>query len=163
MKKNCPEGKDFNPKHLVATAESLLGRGAVNREYGGSARAAVQQMGEKSVKNEDKALIVSISDIIINNMENEALSVDMVAEQAALSKMQLYRKLKAVVDMSPTEFIRHIRLENARKLLKTSHKTAQEIMYACGFSNKTYFYREFQKKYGMTPKQYRDSERATNE
>ena len=154
--------KPFNPKYLIATAESLLGRGETLREYGGSARSAVQKLGERTVKNEDKALIVTISDIIIRNMENEALSSEMVAEQAALSKMQLYRKLKAVVDMSPTEFIRHLRLENARKLLKTSHKTAQEIMYACGFSSKTYFYREFQKKYGMTPKQYRDSESAPN-
>lgn len=148
----------FNPRYLMALSDSLLGRGQVNREYGGSARAAVQEMARKTVKNEDKALLVTISDIIIRNMDNSVLTGEMVAREAALSKMQLYRKLKAVVDMTPTEFIRSIRLENALKLLRTSHKTVQEIMYACGFANKAYFYREFQKKYGMTPKQYRDAE-----
>lgn len=150
--------KPFNPKHLMALAQSLLGRGEVNREYGGSARSAVQQIAEKTVKNEDRTLVLNIAGIILNNIENENLSVEMIASQAALSKMQLYRRLKAAVDMTPTEFIRHIRLENARKLLTTSHKTAQQIMYACGFANKTYFYREFKKKYGLTPKQYRDIE-----
>lgn len=152
--------KPFNPKHLLALADSLLGRGEVNREYGGSARSAVQQMAQKAVKNEDKALVVRVSDIIIKNIENENLSLDDVAAEAALSKMQLYRKLRVAVGMTPTEFIRHIRLENARKLLKTSHKTVQEIMYACGFSNKTYFYREFKKKYGVTPKQLREGAQA---
>ncbi len=122
------------------------------------ARSAVQQIAGKTVRNEDKDLIVKISDIIIKNIENEALTPEMVAAEAALSKMQLYRKLRSAVGMTPTEFIRSIRLENARKLLRTSHKTALEIMYACGFANKTYFYREFKKKYGVTPKQYRDSE-----
>ena len=149
--------KPFNPKHLVAKAANLVGRGEAIKEYGGSARSSVRQLAEKTVKKEDKALIVSITDIILKNIENESLSPEMLAGQAALSKMQLYRKLKATMDMTPTEFIRSIRLENAKKLLKTSHKTAQEIMYACGFSSKTYFYREFQKKYGMTPRQYRDS------
>ena len=97
-----------------------------------------------------------VSDIIIRNIDNSALSAEDVAREAALSKMQLYRKLKSLVGMSPTEFIRSIRLENALKLLKTSNKTVQEIMYACGFANKAYFYREFQKKFGVTPKQYRD-------
>ena len=150
--------KPFNPKHLMALVDSLLGRGEINREYGGSARSAVQQIAGKTVRNEDKDLIVKISDIIIKNIENEALTPEMVAAEAALSKMQLYRKLRSAVGMTPTEFIRSIRLENARKLLRTSHKTALEIMYACGFANKTYFYREFKKKYGVTPKQYRNSE-----
>lgn len=148
--------KPINPRYLTAVSESLLGRGKVNREYGGSARASVQELARKTVKNEDKALIVTVSDIIIRNIDNSALSAEDVAREAALSKMQLYRKLKSLVGMSPTEFIRSIRLENALKLLKTSNKTVQEIMYACGFANKAYFYREFQKKYGVTPKQYRD-------
>ncbi len=111
---------------------------------------------EMPVKDEDKAIIDTITQIIVKNLENEDLSIDQVAQEASISKMQLYRKLRAAVDMTPTEYIRHIRLENARTMLKSSNKTALAIMLASGFSNKTYFYREFKKKYGMTPKQYRE-------
>jgi AraC-like DNA-binding protein len=60
-----------------------------------------------------------------------------------------------IKNQTPTEFIRNIRLIHAEKLLKTTDKTVQEIMYACGFNNKAYFYREFAKQYKQTPKEYR--------
>jgi AraC-like DNA-binding protein len=74
----------------------------------------------------------------------------------AISKMQLYRKIKELIDQTPTEFIRNIRLNHAEKMLKSTNKTVQEIMYDCGFNNKTYFYREFAKKFQQTPKEYRN-------
>jgi AraC-like DNA-binding protein len=52
-------------------------------------------------------------------------------------------------------------LENAEKLLKTTNKTVQEIMYCCGFNNKSYFYKEFSKKYQLTPKEYRTGRQST--
>ena len=148
-------GKPFNPRHLVAVADRLLGQGQVLREYSESAYAAVQQFEGALVLNEDRELITRVTDFIISNMDNEALCVDDIAADAAVSKMKLYRKLKELVGMSPTEYIRHIRLENAARLLKTTGKTVQEIIYACGFSSKTWFYREFLKKYNVKPNQYR--------
>jgi AraC-like DNA-binding protein len=71
--------------------------------------------------------------------------------------MQLYRKIKEITKKTPTEFIRSIRLKYAEKLLKTTNKTVQEIMYESGFNNKAYFYREFLKKQNKTPKEFRES------
>ncbi len=150
-------GKPFSPRHLAAMADRLIGQGQIIREYSKSAQAAVQQFEGNLVKNEDKDLIIHITDLIIANMDNENLSIDDIAAEIAVSKMKLYRKLKETVGMSPTEYIRHIRLENAARLLKTTRKTVQEIIYACGFSSRTWFYREFQKKYGITPNEYRKS------
>ena len=78
----------------------------------------------------------------------------MISEETAMGKMTLYRKVKELLDMTPTEYIRHLRLEKAENLLKTTNKTVQEIMFECGFNSKTYFYREFAKKYHLTPKEY---------
>ena len=152
-------GKPFSPRHLVAMANRLIGQGQIIKEYSESAHAAVQQFEGNLVKNEDKDLIIHITDLIIANMDNENLSIDDIASEIAVSKMKLYRKLKETVGMSPTEYIRHIRLENAARLLKTTRKTVQEIIYACGFSSRTWFYREFQKKYGITPNEYRSLHR----
>lgn len=72
-----------------------------------------------------------------------------------MSKATLYRKFKEIMDKTPSEFIRSIRLEHAAKLLRTTRLTVSEIMFKCGFSNKSYFYREFFKQYGGSPKEYR--------
>lgn len=147
--------KPFNPRHLTAVADRLLGQEQTVREYGESPYAAVKQFEGGVVRNEDRELLMHITEVIAENLDNEALSIDDLASAAAVSKMKLYRKLKELVGMSPTEYIRHIRLENAARLLKTTSKTVQEIIYACGFSSKTWFYREFSKKFGKTPNEYR--------
>ena len=156
-------GKPFSPRHLTAVANRLIGQKQIIKEYSESAHAAVQKFEGALVKNEDKDLMIHITDVIITNMDNENLTVDDIASELAVSKMKLYRKLKETVDMSPTEYIRHIRLENAARLLKTTGKTVQEIIYACGFSSKTWFYREFQKKYGITPNEYRNQNKRPSE
>ena len=150
-------GKPFHPRHLLAMIDRLLGHGRELQDYQGSALAAVQQFEGSIVKTADKDMLVKVTDIVIRNMENESLDSETIASEVGVSKMQLYRKLKEIVGMTPTEYVRHIRLENAARLLRTTSRTVQEIMFNCGFSTKTWFYREFSKKYGMTPKEYRNA------
>lgn len=147
--------KPFHPRHLEAMIESLLHRNKAVLEYSESPYSAVEQLEGKLIRKEDKNLMVKITSIIYNHMDNEALSLDFIAGEIALSKMQLYRKVKEIMGQTPTEYIRSIRLKHAEKLLKTTNKTVLEIMYLCGFNNKAYFYREFAKKYHDTPNIYR--------
>ncbi len=148
--------KPFHPRHLDAIIESLLHRNKAVLDYSESPYFAVDQLEGKLVRKEDKELLVRITTIIYDQIDNEALSLEFIASETALSKMQLYRKIKEIMGQTPTEYIRSIRLKQAEKLLKTTNKTVLEIMYACGFNNKAYFYREFAKKYHLTPKEYRN-------
>jgi DNA-binding response OmpR family regulator len=148
--------KPFHPRHLDAIIESLLHRNKAVLDYNESPYFAVDQLEGKLVRKEDKELLVRITTIIYDQIDNEALSLEFIASETALSKMQLYRKIKEIMGQTPTEYIRSIRLKQAEKLLKTTNKTVLEIMYACGFNNKAYFYREFAKKYHLTPKEYRN-------
>ena len=148
--------KPFHPRHLEALIESLLHRNQAVLAYSESAYAALEQFEGKLVHKEDKDLMLRITQIIHDQMDNESLTLDFIASETALSKMQLYRKMKEIIGQTPTEYIRSIRLKQAEKLLKTTNKTVQEIMYTCGFNNKAYFYREFAKKYHLTPKEYRN-------
>lgn len=151
-------GKPFHPRHLEAMIDSLLHRDKAIMEYSDSPYSAVSQFEGNMIKKEDKNLITTITEVIYNNIDNENLSIDLIAAETALSKMQLYRKIKELLEMTPTEYIRAIRLKQAEKLLKTTNKTVQEIMFECGFNNKAYFYREFSKKYHLTPKEYRNQQ-----
>lgn len=148
-------GKPFHPRYLTAVIDSLIGRGEVIMDYSKSALSAVDQFKGNVVKKEDMETITKITEIIYENISNEALSIDQIANEMNISKMKLYRKIKDIVDMTPTEYIRSIRLDKAECLLKTTNKTVQEIMFECGFNSKTYFYREFSKKFNLTPKEYR--------
>jgi len=148
--------KPFHPRHLEALIESLLHRNQAVLAYSESAYAALEQFEGKLIHKEDKELMLRITQIIQEQIDNETLSMDFIASETALSKMQLYRKMKEIIGQTPTEYIRSIRLKQAEKLLKSTNKTVQEIMYSCGFNNKAYFYREFSKKYHLTPKEYRN-------
>ena len=147
--------KPFHPRHLLARIDRLLGRDAEVIAYSRSAQSSVEQFAGREMKKSDRAFLTSVTEVILGNLDNEALSVGMVAAAVSVSPMQLYRKLKDLVGQTPTGYIRKIRLDHAEHLLKTSSKTVQEIMYACGFVSKTYFYREFSKRFGMTPGEYR--------
>ncbi len=148
--------KPFHPRHIEALIDRLLQRNEAIIKYSESHYAAVEQYEGKLINIEDKILIDKIIKIIHENIDNENLNIEFIANETALSKIQLYRKMKEVIDQTPTEYIRSVRLKHAEKLLKTTNKTVQEIMYCCGFNNKTYFYREFAKKYQQTPKEYRN-------
>jgi len=148
--------KPFHPRHLEALVENMLHRNKAILDYSESAYAALEQFEGKLIHKEDKELMLLITKIIQEQIDNDALSLDFIASQTTHSKMQLYRKIKEVIGLTPTEYIRSIRLKQAEKLLKTTNKTVQEIMYNCGFNNKAYFYREFAKKYHLTPKEYRN-------
>lgn len=148
-------GKPFHPRHLEAMVESALSRNKMLLDYSDSPYLAVDLLEGKIIRKEDKNLILRITSLIYEQIENESLSIDFISGELAMSKMQLYRKLKENVGQTPTEYIRTIRLKHAEKLLKTTSKTVSEIMYLCGFNNKAYFYREFAKKFNDTPKEYR--------
>ena len=148
--------KPFHPRHLEALVENMLHRNKAVLDYSESAHAALEQFEGKLIHKEDKELMLLITKTIQEQIDNEDLTLDFIANQTAHSKMQLYRKMKEITGLTPTEFIRTLRLKQSEKLLKTTNKTVQEIMYNCGFNNKAYFYREFAKKYHLTPKEYRN-------
>lgn len=80
-----------------------------------------------------------------------------MAEHFQTGVRNLYRRFKAMEQPTPNEFIKNQRITVSAHLLLTTNLTVQEVMYRCGFSNRSHYYKEFSKKYGMTPKAYRES------
>lgn len=150
--------KPFYPRHLNAVVGKILSGREALKTYYSSAISNSDLLNEKVVKKGERDFIMKVTSLIETDLSNEEISPAFLAGEMNISKAQLYRKLKELVDMSPVEFVRSIRLEKAAHMLKTTSLTAQEIMYSVGFNNKSYFYREFGKKYGMSPKEYRMSD-----
>jgi signal transduction histidine kinase/DNA-binding response OmpR family regulator/ligand-binding sensor domain-containing protein len=151
--------KPFNPRHLLISVENLLRRQAQLKEYYHSRLSSIRVRDGIEIHVEDQKLIDEIHDYILKNLDDESLTANAIADFLLVSKASLYRKLKEITGKTPSELIRTIRIEQAAKLLKTENLTVSEIMYQVGFSNRSYFNREFLKQYGRTPKDFRNEEK----
>lgn len=116
-------------------------------------------IAEEELEDADKKFLNSLVRLIEENMDDTELDSALLEEKMNISKTQLYRKLKALSDMAPAEFIRHVRLQRACQLLQSTQLTVSEIFYKTGFNNRSYFFREFKKRYNCSPKEYRDQYR----
>lgn len=97
------------------------------------------------------AFISRFREVVESRLDNSDLSVDDLAADMNLSRVQLYRKVKAITGSSPVELLRTARLNRAYQLLLTTDKSVSEVAYAVGFSAPAYFTKCFKEKYGMVP------------
>ena len=112
---------------------------------------------EVKVTSTQEKFLQQLKKVIEENLSNELLSAEDLANAMALSRSQLHRKLKALANQSTTEFLRTYRLERAGELLKQQFGNVSEVAYEVGFNSRTYFSSSFQKHFGMAPSEYKDS------
>ena len=87
-------------------------------------------------------------------LSDSEFKVHEFSEEMALSHSQLYRKLQALINQSPNEFIRTTRLHKAAQLLAKHSANVSEIAYEVGFNNPSYFAECFKKQFGVLPSEY---------
>lgn len=102
----------------------------------------------------DESFLSRILEIVEENMDECAFSIDDLARRMAMSRMQLYRKIKALTGQTPNTLIRTIRLKRAAQLLETKQFNISEVAYKVGFSDLKYFRERFKEHFGATPSEY---------
>ena len=95
--------------------------------------------------------ITRFKDVVEARLTDSDISVEDLAADMNLSRVQLYRKVKAVTGSSPVELLRTARLNRAYQLLLTTDKSVSEVAYAVGFTAPSYFTKCFKEEYGMVP------------
>lgn len=95
--------------------------------------------------------------IVEQNLDKEDLGSTFIADRMAMSPRQFYRKLKEISGMSPSDLIKDYRMEKAARLLSNDELSIQEVISDVGIASRSYFYKEFTRKFGVTPKDYRAS------
>jgi len=130
---------------------TFISRGQLKKQYSKVITAAPSQIVADS--NSEK-FIRKLVTIIEDSMNDNLLSVEYLASEVGMSRANLYRKLQAISNVTPVNFIKKIRLKRAEQLLKDSDLYLSEIAYMTGFNNQKYFGKCFQKEYGMSPTQY---------
>lgn len=145
--------KPFHPEELVLRIQKLIElRQLLQERYQHSdlVKEVVQEKEVISFPEEDK-FILNVKQIITDNLENNKLNGETIAQQIGISRMQLHRKLKALTNLTTSKIIQHIRLETAYKLIEEQELNISEISYRTGFSNPNHFSRVFKQKYGTAP------------
>ncbi len=89
-----------------------------------------------------------------DSLQDETLSVEGIADEFKVSRVQLFKKIKAATGTSPSQLIRKIRLETAERLLIENSTTVSEVAYKVGFSNPNSFSRSFKDHFGKSPRDY---------
>ncbi len=105
----------------------------------------------------DHRFLNKLNSIIHENLEDTDFSIEKLAGQMNLSRVQLYRKVKAILGISVIDYVNKSKLKKGKHLLETSDLNVAEIAYRCGFSSSNYFARTFKSKYGQTPMDFRNS------
>lgn len=146
--------KPFKLEHLAARIQQLMELRKILRE---------KYLSESSLKPNSKTQSYSTSEMVFlqnaekaidENLSNTEFAVADLENALSLSRMQLYRKLKALVNLSANEFIRDYRLRRAAIMLSEGEYNISEIIFKTGFSNHSYFTRCFKKKYNKSPKEF---------
>ena len=107
-------------------------------------------------EDEDEPAAVSLfitrfKEVVEARLDDSDVSVEDLAADMNLSRVQLYRKVKSITGSSPVELLRNTRLKKAYQLLLTTDKSVSEVAYTVGFTAPSYFTKCFKNEYGMVP------------
>jgi DNA-binding response OmpR family regulator len=144
--------KPFSKEHLQAQIASLLNNRNTLREY--FANSPLVHINSMAHTKADEQFLASLHEIIINHMEEVELDVEQLARYMNMSRVTLYRKIKAISDLTPIELIHITRLKRAAELLAAGDYKMYEIAAMTGFSSQSNFARNFHKQFGITPSDY---------
>jgi len=141
--------KPFEPKELLARVRNLID---LRRKLRERFRAPVPlKPGEVAVTSMDDAFLNKVMASVEQHMSDELFHIEGLRVEVGMSRVQLHRKLTALTNLSPGEFIRYIRLHRAMELLQKDAGTVSEIAYTVGFRDPSYFSKCFHKQFGKSP------------
>ena len=141
--------KPFSGSVLLARVDNLLRNRTMLRSlFSGDKKeeAAEEQLGSR-----DQTFINRLRDSIRQNMGDSDFTVERLGEEVGLSRVQLYRKVKALTGQTPVDLLKKARLERARLLVEKTDKSISEIAYEVGFTAPSYFNKCFKDEFGVNP------------
>lgn len=142
-------GKPFDKRELLATMENLIRQRKQLREKFSNEKNWFSQVDD--LPSMDQVFIEKLRNILTDKMEDSSFGTENLAKEMGLSRTQLHRKLKDIINQSPGEFIRSIRMQKAHQLLENRIATVAETGYLVGYGNPGNFSTSFSAYFGYPP------------
>lgn len=147
--------KPFNLTYLEESIVSLLKNRTILREHYTSELPSESRSNNSNKL--DRKFISEFTSIIEANLSNEDFSVDDIYKGLGISKIQLYRKTKALLGFNVNDYILTVRLQKAKYLLNNEDLSISEIAYKVGFASQAYFSTVFKSKFSVTPSEFKEA------
>ena len=147
--------KPFNAQLLVARIYNLLKSRQLLRLVPDAETTQQAPQQAPKLSSQDKIFADALKEAILRNMANPELKMDQLGDELGMSRVQLYRKVKALTGISPVELLREMRLQRAHTLIRTTTKTVAEVAFEVGFNTPSYFSNCFKKQFGEYPTELR--------
>ena len=146
--------KPFSPEEIKTRIRNIL-ETRQNLEEKFSQKILSIEFDSPDLVSADKEFLQRMRDTVIENISDSSFSINNLIDKAFLSERQLRRRIKELTGLSPVEFIRQIRLLQAKELLsKQAFNSVAEISVAVGFNNPHYFSRLFKNMFGQSPAEF---------
>ena len=147
--------KPFNAQLLVARIYNLLKSRQLLRLVPDAEGSQQALQPAPKLSSQDKIFADALKEAFLRNMANPELKMDQLGDELGMSRVQLYRKVKALTGISPVELLREMRLQRAHTLIRTTTKTVAEVAFEVGFNTPSYFSNCFKKQFGEYPTELR--------
>ena len=121
------------------------------------------RLDEPQIVDADQEMMESLMKYIESRIDDQDLKIEELADAVNLGRTVFYGKIRSIVGMSPSDFLRHVRLQRAEELISKSQMNFSQIAYSVGFSDPKYFTKCFKKETGMTPSEYRQKAKEPTE
>jgi signal transduction histidine kinase/ligand-binding sensor domain-containing protein/DNA-binding response OmpR family regulator len=144
--------KPFSAKELTIRVKNLIDQRRKLRER--FTQDITLSPKDITVTSADERFLTRAMETIEKHISDPEFGVDVLGKEIGLSHSQLHRKIRALTNLSPVEFIRTLRLKRAASLLKQEYGNVAEIAYEVGFNNPSYFAECFRKLFGKSPSEY---------
>lgn len=144
--------KPFSKEHLMAQIASLINNRSMIREY--FASSPLVHLKSMAHSKSDEQFLETLHETIDKNLEDVELDVEKLAGILNITRITLYRKIKAITNLTPIELITVTRLKKAAALLVQGNYKVYEVADMVGFSSQSNFARSFHKQFGMSPTDY---------
>jgi signal transduction histidine kinase/DNA-binding response OmpR family regulator len=144
--------KPFSTDLLIAQIVNLIKNRSLSRQN--FINSPLAHFKSVAMNKTDEEFLKKLHSTLMENISENDLSVERVAELMGFSISTLYRKVKALTDLNTVEYIRLTRLKKAAELLAEGNYRINEISYLAGFSSASYFATSFQKQFGISPSQF---------
>ncbi|MDN5216487.1 response regulator [Fulvivirgaceae bacterium BMA12] len=143
--------KPFNTQELLTRVSNLIQQREMLKQK--FSKLITIGWDNVNIKSKDEVFMCKALEILEKYYAEHDFTAESFQKEMAMSRMQLHRKLKALTDLSTTEFIRSIRLKKAHQLIEKDYGNINEIAYEVGFSDPSYFSKCFRGYYGYSPSQ----------
>ena len=150
--------KPFSPELLLARIDNLLqSRHQLKDLWSMKSATNATAPSETAPAPIEDAFISRFKSLVEERLSDSKLSVEDLAADMGLSRVQLYRKVKALTGSTPIDLLRKARLSHAQQLLQESKLTVSEVAYQVGFASPSYFTKCYKDEFGTVPGEARKS------